>query len=91
VFIGDCAVAKLISVSSYPNPFTENFKLNLTSTSEENVGITIYDMTGRLIEQKELNLKDVSEFTLGDNYPSGIYNIIVIQGDEMKTTRIIKK
>jgi hypothetical protein len=28
---------------------------------------------------------------VGSSYPAGIYNVIVTQGEEMKTLRVIKK
>ena len=57
----------------------------------EKVGIEIYDMTGRLFEKRQINLSDVSGLKIGDQYPSGIYNIIITQGNELKTLRVIKR
>ena len=90
VYYQDCSVAKL-SVSSYPNPFTESFNLSLSTSSDEKVGLSIYDMTGRLIEHREVNFDEVSEIKHGERYPSGIYNVIVTQGEDVKSTRVIKK
>jgi hypothetical protein len=45
-------------------------------------------MTGRLIEQRQAVSKSVE---IGSNYSSGIYNVIVNQGDDTKTVRLIKK
>jgi hypothetical protein len=28
---------------------------------------------------------------VGNSYPSGVYNVIVTQGEEMKTLRVIKR
>ena len=92
VYYKDCVVVnKLASAVSYPNPFSENFKLSLTTTSDEKVGIMVYDMTGRLLEQHEINSIDVSILKVGNQYPSGIYNVIITQGDELKTLRVIKR
>ena len=92
VYNKDCSVVnKLISIISYPNPFNENFSLSLTTSSDEKVGIEIYDMTGRLFEKRQINLSDVSGLKIGDQYPSGIYNVIITQGNELKTLRVIKR
>jgi hypothetical protein len=91
VYYNECAVNKLISVFSYPNPYSENFNLNLTTTSEEKVGVSVYDMTGKLMEERELNLSEVADFNTGQRYPSGIYNIVVNQGGETLTIKVIKK
>ena len=78
-------------VSAYPNPYSENFNLSLTTSSVEKVGLSVYDMTGKLIEQREVSTTEVSELQVGNNYPSGVYNVIVTQGNEVKTLRVIKR
>ena len=76
---------------AYPNPFKENFNLRLTSSSLEKVSVIVYDMAGRLIEQREVNPEAVSGLQVGDNYPSGVFNLIVKQGENNKTIRVIKR
>ncbi|MCF6130749.1 T9SS type A sorting domain-containing protein [Flavobacterium wongokense] len=78
-------------VKAYPNPFSENFNLDMTTSSESKVAVAIYDMTGKLIEQREVNADEVSGLQVGDRYPSGVYNVIVTQGSEVKTLRVIKR
>ena len=48
-------------------------------------------MTGRLIERREVRAADMVEQQIGDHYPSGVYNIDVTQGEEVKTLRVIKR
>jgi len=72
-----------------PNPFATTFGLNLSTTSEENVQVRVYDMLGKLVEDRKAQASDIIE--LGDNYPSGVYNVIVSQGENMKTLRVIKR
>jgi hypothetical protein len=76
---------------AYPNPFTESFKLNVTTSNEENVQYKVYDMLGKLIETKEVNETDSYMQDLGTNYPAGVYNVIVTQGETSKTLRVIKR
>ena len=78
-------------VKAYPNPYTETFNLSLTTASEGKVSIVVYDMTGRLIERREVRPSDMVEQQIGDRYPSGVYNIVVTQGEEVKTLRVIKR
>ncbi|TBX70020.1 T9SS type A sorting domain-containing protein, partial [Flavobacterium silvisoli] len=82
---------KGLSVVVAPNPYTDNFKLSLTTVNSAQVNISVYDMTGRLIEKRDLNPSEVSEIQVGNNYSSGVYNVIVTQGEEVKTQRVIKK
>jgi hypothetical protein len=79
------------NVVTYPNPFTENFNLNLTSLSEEKVTVRVYDMTGKLLERKEVVPSELNELQIGTNFASGIYNVIVSQGTNTKSLRVIKK
>ena len=77
------------SVKSYPNPFRESFKLNF-SGSKEKVSVQVYDMLGRKLESKEVSSDDANGVSLGQNLSSGIYNLRVIQGSNVKTLRVIK-
>jgi hypothetical protein len=78
-------------VVTYPNPFTDNFNLSLTSLSEEKVTVMVYDMTGKLLERKAVVPSELSEFQIGTNFASGVYNVIVSQGENTKSIRVIKK
>jgi hypothetical protein len=51
----------------------------------------VYDMTGRLYDKREVNSSEILELQFGDNYPTGVYNVIVNQGDTIKTLRLIKR
>ena len=80
-----------MSLRIAPNPFGNNFKLNLISPSTENVYVTIYDMTGRLIESQNVEFLDVNNQEFGSNYNAGVYIVVVKQGTASKSYRIIKK
>ena len=75
---------------AYPNPSSSNFQLNLINGTEEKVAIKIYDMMGRLLELHTVNSIEVSNQKLGANLPSGIYNVVVNQGEVSKSVRVIK-
>jgi hypothetical protein len=74
-----------------PNPFEDGFNINVYTNSTQPVGVAIYDMTGRLLETKEVNADNLNTQTFGQNYPAGVYNIVVTQEDETNTVRVIKK
>jgi hypothetical protein len=63
----------------------------LSTSSEEKVSVLVYDMTGKLVENREVDPNEVSELQVGDRYPSGVYNMIVTQGENTKTLRVIKR
>jgi len=78
-------------VTAYPNPFGESFKLDLTTSSDERVELRVYDMIGRMIEIRQVNVSDLSNQEVGNNYPSGVYNMVVSQGANVKTLRVIRR
>ena len=79
------------AVIAFPNPYTNNFNLDLTTSSSDNVEVSVYDMIGKLIYKNEIQLNAVSELQIGDNYPVGVYNVIVTQDANIKTLRVIKQ
>ncbi len=83
--------AKSFEVSAYPNPFHTAFNLNLETPSKEEVTIAVYDMMGRQVENQVVNAKEIENISLGQNYSNGIYNVIVKQGKDVKTLRLIKR
>jgi len=99
VYYKDCGPAKFaplnaaspFSVVAYPNPYSENFNLSLTTSSVDTVGVSIYDMTGKLIDRRDLSPSEVSGLQIGNRYASGVYNVVVTQGSEVKTLRVIKR
>ncbi len=75
----------------YPNPFATNFILNVTTTSNEKITVTVYDIIGKQLESKEVNATDANALEVEANYPSGVYNVIVSQGTAVKSLRMIKR
>ncbi len=80
-----------MQVLAYPNPFTSEFKLNVTTFTEGAVELKVYDMLGKLIETRSINTIDYISEDLGSSYPAGVYNVIVTQGENAKTLRMIKR
>jgi hypothetical protein len=84
-------VSEAVSVLAYPNPFTTTFKLDFQSSSEATILVSVYDMNGRLLENQEVKSSEINNLELGNGYPSGVYNVIITQENEVKTVRVIKK
>ena len=79
------------TLTVYPNPFSESFKLHFTSTSSDDVKVVAYDVTGRTIETRNVNFADINNQELGSNYQSGMYIVVIKQGEISKSFRVIKK
>ena len=78
-------------VAAFPNPFTADFNIDMTTSSQETVELKVYDMLGKLIESKQVNVSDLNAEKVGAQYPSGVYNVIVNQDGVAKTLRVIKR
>jgi hypothetical protein len=65
--------------------------LDFQSSSDANILVSVYDMNGRLLENKEVKSSEINNLELGNGYPSGVYNVIITQETEVKTVRVIKK
>jgi Secretion system C-terminal sorting domain len=74
----------------YPNPYTNNFKINFTSLSSEKVTVNVYDLTGREVETKMVSYSDINNIELGNNFQAGVYVVVVKQGQINKTIRVVK-
>ncbi len=81
----------IFDVKSTPNPFTNHFNLNLNTSSEEPIEIKVYDMFGRTIAAYQDTVANLANLAIGENYSSGVYQIVVSQGTAAKTLRVIKR
>ena len=79
------------NVILYPNPTVSSFSINVVSDNNEMIEVSVYDIQGRNIENKTFNKEDINSITIGDTLPTGIYNVIVKQGENIKSQRLIKK
>ncbi len=77
--------------AAYPNPFETTFNIKLETPSKEIVTIAVYDMMGKLIETHQVSPAEVAKLQIGNNFTTGIYNVIVSQANEMQAIRLIRK
>jgi hypothetical protein len=75
---------------AYPNPFADNFMLEVSASTNEMIQVNVYDMLGKLVENHQVNVSDLSTFVIGDKFVSGVYNIEVIQGTQIERLRVVK-
>ena len=80
------------SASVYPNPFSNNFKIDVLGNSKNKpISVSVYDMLGRIVDTQFIASSDIATFELGENYASGVYNVFIKQEDEIEVLRIIKR
>jgi len=83
--------SSIFDVKAYPNPFSANFKLDVDTSSEEKVEMKVYDIIGREIESRIITASNLNTVEIGETYTSGVYNVIVKQGENLKTIRVVKR
>lgn len=76
---------------AFANPFTNSFNIQLKSANKEAVKVTIFDMTGRQLENASVSSAALSSKYFGANLKSGLYMMKVQQGAQTKAFKIIKK
>lgn len=81
----------IFEVNAYPNPFADTFKLDINTSSDATVAIKVYDMIGRLVEQRNVIVTELGSQEVGSKFTSGVYNIVMTQGENVKTLRVIKR
>jgi ABC-type arginine/histidine transport system permease subunit len=80
-------IADNFEIKAYPNPFTSQINLILADQSIEST-ITVFDMMGKQIEQIKTSS---TEMVFGSEWAAGVYMILIEQGTEIKTIRMVKQ
>ncbi len=82
--------------SAYPNPFTDNIKIQYpATTAANNVSVGIYDMGGRLVKRQLFGKMSAGSNTLSINLDNqmmpGMYLVkLDVDGKPLKTWKMIK-
>ena len=76
---------------AYPNPFADSFMLDVKAATDQNIQVRVYDMLGKLVEDRNVDVDSINAIEVGSRFPSGVYNVIVSQGNEIKTLRVVKR
>ena len=74
----------------YPNPSATNFKLMYNPISTDDVIVTVFDITGRVIETLKYNYAELNDSEFGHDYNAGLYLVTFKQGQAIKTLKIVK-
>lgn len=80
-----------LEVKAYPNPFQNNFMLEVENQSNEPIEITVYDIIGKQIDYRKVDVSTLINIQIGDHFASGVYNVTVSQGDEKTNLKLVKQ
>jgi len=75
--------------SVWPNPSNDGFKLEVQSSSNENVMLFVFDINGLLVSKLNADREQIISF--GGELKEGIYIVVVRQGDNFKTFKVVKQ
>ncbi|MGC4039448.1 MAG: T9SS type A sorting domain-containing protein [Flavobacterium sp.] len=76
---------------AYPNPYSKSFNLVVNNPAESTIRLKVYDMIGKLIEELEMKPNQIPVIQIGNLYSAGVYCIVLCQGKEVKTLKVIKE
>lgn len=77
--------------SASHNPFTTDFGIQVLDANDiETINVSIYDMSGKLIESNTVNPMNIESSRFGKNLAAGMYMITVVQGSNQAIIRQVK-
>jgi hypothetical protein len=78
-------------VTLFPNPFDNEFNINLTSLSLDPIEFEVYDLLGRTIDKQKIKPIEINSKKIGTNYLPGFYTLFFKQGKKNKSIKVLKK
>ena len=88
--IEEINVVKKFDAVAFPNPFLSEFSMQFFSDSNEEILIEIKEVTGKILENFSIKTEELKSILLGEKYQTGIYYLIIKQGNNCKQLKIIK-
>ena len=73
-----------------PNPFVNDLRLQINGAEKETAQVIMYTLSGSVVELLE-NVETNREYTIGEDWPVGMYIIRVNIGRKTQAEKILKK
>jgi hypothetical protein len=80
-----------MTITAYPNPFATTFTITPLEGETATMFYQVYDVTGKLLESKSVEASEITNHNIGEDYPIGMYLVIVRQGATTQTFKMIKQ
>lgn len=78
-----------LTIQAGPNPTSNHFVINVRSANNaEKINLQVYDMQGRLIEERQLFSN--TSVSIGHQYITGMYIVTARQGNERTQVKLVK-
>lgn len=78
-----------MTVHAHPNPFNRYIQLEIRSESQNMIQISVMNVNGQTVYHTTGAANEIFQF--GNEFPAGIYMARIMQGQQIKTIRIIKQ
>jgi hypothetical protein len=78
-----------MEVVAFPNPSQNYFNLKIKSSSNADVVVKVFDLTGKLVQELRGPVGQI--FRFGDRLVAATYVVEVFQGDQRATVKVIKQ
>ena len=81
-------------VKTFPNPFTTGFTIFIKANNTGKLYMQLTDMAGRILSTSQLDVQQGQYYTITQNnlgsLPAGVYILLLIDGKEKRTVRLVK-
>ena len=86
--------SKGFNIEATPNPFTDQIKVNIETELAENAVISLKDISGRKLQQKESQLRKGNNALVLTNLghiPGGVYLLTITTDSQQQTVKVVKQ
>ena len=77
-------------VTMSPNPFDKSFSLQLQSSIKNDVSVTIFDILGKKLSSETMSVENLKNAIFGTSLASGVYQVVISQGENKEVIKVIK-
>ncbi len=81
--------APKVSYAMYPNPVSDELKIELSGTYSKGAYVSIYSLDGRLIKEQSLELNGVATMDMSEQ-KNGLYVVRIFDGNNYAQTKLVK-
>jgi hypothetical protein len=86
----DTEVINDFTAQVFPNPTPDGFTITTQSSSMQPISIQVMDNLGRMVERRTGLAANASVY-LGSSYRPGMYFVEIVQGDTVRTIKVVKQ
>jgi uncharacterized repeat protein (TIGR03803 family) len=76
-------------IKAMPNPTSNFFVLQITGNRTNQLSITVTNLAGQIMDRVEGALRN-AQLVFGQQYPSGMYFVRVVEGNKSKVIKVVK-